>query len=174
MKTMLFLTLLCFTLKVTYAEELSSSGHTLYVENSAQWELAKDLFGIPFILFSPQVNGQRSNISFAHSGVELELDIGALKDNQKDYQQNKEQWGKTHNAQIMSFTPYHSYLNSLNHRVHSIGVIYQTEGRTYQETSFYTECKGKIVFAKGLALTQNLEHQKYFKELIHSLDCGIL
>lgn len=174
MKALLFLSFLILSLSTAFAEELKHSGHSIFIDNKAHWEVARDLFGIPFILFSPGKNGQRSNISFAHTGVDLELEVSALKENQRDYQLGKEKWAQTHQALIKRFIPYESHLNSLNHRFHSIGVIYESEKRIYQEMSFYIECKGQIVFSKGLGLIENIEDQNYFKELINSLDCGAL
>lgn len=157
-----------------YGEELTHQGHTIYVDNPQQWEVGKDLFGIPFILFSPQKNTQRSNISFAHSGVELELDIKTLKNNQKDYQDNKIKWAQTHDIKIEGFLPYQSFVNLHKHQVHSIGMSYTHKNKTYIENSFYIECKGKIVFSKGLRLKVNEQDEAYFKSLINSLDCGVI
>ncbi|HLT23164.1 MAG TPA: hypothetical protein VKZ84_06965 [Bacteriovoracaceae bacterium] len=169
-----FILLLLFLTSSSFAEELTHSGHTLYVDNHEQWEVGKDLFGIPFILFSPQTNGQRSNISFAHTGAELSLEVEALKSNQKDYQANKKKWAELHSATIKKFIPYSSFLNAHGHRVHSIGVSYENEQKIYIEKSFYTECKDQILFSKSLRLQENSAHEKYFSSLINSLDCGIL
>lgn len=170
----LFLTLFFTLIPSVYGLELSHSGHGLYLDNPAEWEVGKDLFGIPFMLFSPQTNGQRSNISFAHTGVELALEVKALKDNQHFYQDNKKKWGEQHSIAILHFLPYMSYSNAHKHLVHTIGVSYESEKKVYVETSYYTECKGQIIFSKSLRLQQNSEHEKYFKTLIDSLDCGVL
>jgi hypothetical protein len=42
--------------------ELKKNTRSIYIEEKNEWRLGKDLFGMPFIYFSPQVNGQRSNI----------------------------------------------------------------------------------------------------------------
>lgn len=169
----LFLSLMFFP-NNSHAEELTHSGHTLYIENTQNWEIGKDLFGIPFILFSPQKNSQRSNISFAHTDVEMELSVSELSKSQKDYQKNKKNWAKTHDATIEEFHPYHSYLNSHQHRVHTLGVNYSHQNKSYVENSFYIECKGKIVFSKSLRLRDNQNDEAYFKSLINSLDCGVI
>lgn len=163
-----------FISSASFAEELSHSGHSLFINNPQNWEIGKDLFGIPFILFSPQKNGQRSNISFAHTGAELELEVSALKKNQKQYQENKKNWAKIHSADIKGFLPYQSYLNHHQHRVHNIGFEYLHQNKHYVENSFYIECKGKVVFSKSLRLKSNEEHEAYFKSLINSLDCGVI
>lgn len=173
MKFLLIIVSLFLTVP-TYALELTHSGHTLYLDNSQKWEVGKDLFGIPFILFSPRKNIQRSNISFSHTGAELELDVKTLKDNASDYQENKKKWAEIHQAEINSFIDYQSFLNSHDHRVHAIGVNYTHNKKSYVETSFYIECKGQIVFSKGLRLQENLVDEKYFFSLIDSLDCGVL
>lgn len=157
-----------------WAMELEHQGHRLYVEVPENWEMGQDLFGIPFIFFSPQQNGQRSNISFADTGARLELEVGALKKNQKDYQDNKKKWATTHSASIVEFYPYKSYQNKHLHTVHTIGMKYVHQKKTYVETSFYLECKGKILFSKGLRLEANAHHQKNFDSMINELDCGVL
>lgn len=170
----LFFLFFLFTFNAFATLELSHSGHNLYVDNSKNWELGKDLFGIPFILFSPQKNSQRSNISFTHTGAELELDVKILKENASDYQENKKKWANLHQVEILKFLPYKSFLNSHDHRVHSIGMSYIHRNKNYVETSFYIECKGQIVFSKSLRLQENESDEKYFHSLINSLDCGVL
>ena len=166
-----------FTILLTssaMAMELKYEGHSLSVEVPENWQLGKDLFGIPFTFFSPQENGQRSNITFAPTGAELELDVLALKKNQKDYQENKKKWTETHSARLNGFIPYRSYLNKNDHRVHTIGFSYTHRDKKYIENSFYLECKGKIIFSKSLRLEQNQPHQKFFEEMINGLDCGVI
>lgn len=163
--------LLCYGVM---AMELKYEGHSLFVDVPENWQIGKDLFGIPYTFFSPQENGQRSNISFAPTGAELELDVATLKKNQKDYQENKKKWSEIHSATPLGFIPYKSYLNKNDHRVHTIGFSYSHREKKYIENSFYLECKGKIIFSKSLRLEVNQSHQKLFEEMINSLDCGVI
>lgn len=167
--------LICLLLNSSaMAMELKYEGHSLFVDIPEKWQMGKDLFGIPYTFFSPQENGQRSNISFAPTGAELELDVVALKKNQKDYQENKKKWSETHSATLIGFIPYQSYLNKNDHRVHTIGFSYTHRDKKYIENSFYLECKGKIIFSKSLRLDVNQSHQKFFEEMINNLDCGVI
>ncbi|MFP5385962.1 MAG: hypothetical protein ACLGHN_07770 [Bacteriovoracia bacterium] len=152
--------------------ELKKNSGSIFVEEKQDWTLGKDLFGMPFIYFSPQVNGQRSNISFTDTGAELELDIKALARTQEKYQEGRKKWAEKVGALPLAFRPYEVKINQHGHRVHNIGFSYSHEGKTYFEKSYYIECRGKILFSKSLRLKENEQHEKDFSELISTLDCG--
>lgn len=159
---------------VTHAKtmELKKSTRSIFIEEKSGWTLGKDLFGMPFIYFSPQTNGQRSNISFTDTGAELELDIKALASSQESYQKNKKEWAEQVGASPIGFTPYEVSINQHGHKIHKIGFSYVHEGDKYFENSYYIECRGKLLFSKTLRLSENETHEKDFKELLGSLDCG--
>lgn len=152
--------------------ELKKGTRSIFIEEKKDWELGRDLFGMPFIYFSPQVNGQRSNISFTDTGADLELDIQELAKNQNDYQKNKKKWAESVGALPIGFKPYQVTVSKHGHKVHQIGFSYSHEGETYDERSYYIECRGKILFSKSLRLEENVQHDKDFAELINTLDCG--
>ena len=152
--------------------ELKKSTRTIFIQEKAKWELGKDMFGMPFIYFSPQVNGQRSNISFTDTGANAALDMKALSRNQNEFKRNKEEWAKSVGATIGDFTPYAMKTNSLGHKIHQISFNYKHEDKNYTEQSTYIECRGKIIFSKSLRLKENAEHDKDFDELLQTLDCG--
>ena len=152
--------------------DLKLENRSIYIEEQRSWELKRELFGMPFLYFSPQVNGQRSNISFTDTGADVQLDVNALEKSQDKYQAVKEKWATSVNAKVVSFIPYKSFKNKLGHKVHRIGVSYEHEELTYIEKSFYIECRGRIIFAKGLRLAKNVQHDKEFNDLIEKLDCG--
>lgn len=152
--------------------ELKKNTRSIYIEEKDDWKLGKDLFGMPFIYFSPQENGQRSNISFTDTGADLELDVGSLSKNQNDYQKNKKDWASQVGAIPISFVPYEVSINKHGHKIHRIGFNYEHEGKTYAEKSFYIECRGKLIFSKSLRLDVNAKHDKDFNDLLGSLDCG--
>lgn len=152
--------------------ELKKNTRSIYIEEYKDWTLGKDLFGMPFIYFSPQANGQRSNISFTDTGADLELDIKSLAANQKDYEAGKKKWAEQVGAMPLAFSPYEVSVNKHGHRIHKIGFSYEHEGKTYSEKSYYIECRGKILFSKSLRLRENTQHEQNFQDLIYSLDCG--
>lgn len=152
--------------------ELKKNTRSIYIEEKNDWRLGKDLFGMPFIYFSPQVNGQRSNISFTDTGADLELDVKSLANNQTDYQKNKKTWATQVGATPISFMPYEVSMNKHGHKIHKIGFNYEHEGKNYAEKSFYIECRGKVIFSKSLRLDVNSAHDKDFNDLLGSLDCG--
>lgn len=152
--------------------ELKTGTRTLYVQERSDWTLSKDLFGMPYVYFSPSLNGQRSNISFTDTGIELSLDVTALSKNQDDYKQGKNDWAKEVGATPISFFPYESSTNKHGHKIHTIGFNYEHEGKSYQEKSFYIECRGKLLFSKSLRLKENEAHESSMKDFIKTLDCG--
>jgi len=163
-----------FLMKTSSAKtlEIKKDGRTIFIQEKTKWEMGKDLFGIPYIYFSPNQNGQRSNISFTDTGANLELDFKSLKDNQEDFKKNKKEWAQTVGATIESFTPFEMNLNKLGHKVHQIGLTYKHENKIYIEKSLYIECRGRIIFSKSLRLKLNESHEKDFSDLISGLDCG--
>lgn len=152
--------------------ELKKNTGTIFITEKNQWMLGKDLFGMPFIYFSPQKNGQRSNISFTDTGAELELDIKILAENQEKYQVGRKKWADTVGADPISFDPYEVKINKNGHRIHRVGFNYAHEGKVYSEKSYYIECKGKLLFSKSLRLRENESHEKDFDDLLSTLDCG--
>lgn len=168
--------LLCLVLLTSVVEakslELKKNARSIYIEESDEWMLGKDLFGMPFIYFSPQTNGQRSNISFTDTGAEVELDIKSLASSQNKYQTERKEWAASVDATPVSFSPYEVSINQHGHKVHKIGFSYEHEGKTYFERSYYIECRGRILFSKSLRLGENEAHEKNFRRLIQSVDCG--
>ncbi len=152
--------------------ELKENSRSIFIPEIDNWELGRDLFGMPFIYFSPMENGQRSNISFTDTGASLQLDIQALAKSQDKFQKDKKEWAEQVGAKPLSFTPYGVKTNLHGHKIHRIGFNFIHEGRTYHEKSFYIECRGKLLFSKSLRLQENAQHEKDFSELLNSLDCG--
>lgn len=152
--------------------ELKKQSHSIYIEEKTDWNLGRELFGMPFIYFSPQSHGQRSNISFTDTGAEVELDVSALELTQNVYQETKKKWAEQIGATTESFTPYRLTVNKHGHKIHRVGFNFQHEGRSYNENSFYIECRGKILFSKSLRLKENHMHDKDFEDFISTLDCG--
>ncbi len=172
MKHLWFLLILCSLSAHAKVLELKKNKGTIFITEKNQWMLGKDLFGMPFIYFSPQKNGQRSNISFTDTGAELELDIKILAENQNKYQVGRKKWADTVGADPLSFDPYEVKINKNGHRIHRVGFNYAHEGKVYSEKSYYIECKGKLLFSKSLRLKENSSHEKDFEDLLSTLDCG--
>ncbi len=165
---------LLFICTTAYAAplELKRNNRSIFIEEKNKWTLGKDLFGMPFIYFSPQSKGQRSNISFTDTGANVELDMKSLSDKKQDYQEGRKKWAQTVGASVLSFDPYEMVVNGRGHKVHRIGFNYTHEGKSYNEKSYYIECRGRVIFSKSLRLFENKEHDKDFSELISTLDCG--
>lgn len=158
----------------TYAKtlELKDNSRSIFIPEKENWELGRDLFGMPFIYFSPMENGQRSNISFTDTGANIELDLQSVAKSQEDFQQGKKEWAKQIGATPLSYMPYEVITNKHGHKIHHIGFNFKHEENTYHEKSFYIECRGKLLFSKSLRLKENAQHEKDFFDLLNSLDCG--
>ena len=152
--------------------ELRKKTRSIFIEEKTGWTLGKDLFGMPFVYFSPELNGQRSNISFTDTGANLELDIKSLSSTQSKYQTARKKWADQIGATPTGFRPYEVTVNKHGHKIHGIGFNYDFKGKAYRESSFYIECRGKIIFSKSLRLNQNNRHEKDFSDLLTNLDCG--
>jgi hypothetical protein len=152
--------------------KLETSYGKIFIPEKKGWELGKNMFGMPFIYFSPQTNGQRSNISFTYTGVTLEINLAELSKDPDAYKKIKENWAKTVHAKPLVFLPFKKWKNAQGHAVHEIGFEYIHENKTYQEKSFYISCRDQLVFAKSLRLKINEGHDLSFNELLSQLDCG--
>lgn len=166
--------LLCFLALPALADrlDLKQENKSIYIDEIKRWELKRDLFGMPFIYFSPQKNGQRSSISFTDTGAELELNTKDISSTQKKYQEGRRKWADSVDAKVLSYLPYKLSTNRLGHKIHRIGFSYEHQDKTYVEKSFYIECRGRIIFSKALRLTTNVDHDKDFNDLVESIDCG--
>lgn len=152
--------------------ELKKNTRSIFIQEQKDWTLGKDLFGMPFIYFSPQVNGQRSNISFTDTGADVALDTESIDQTQDVYKENKKKWAEKVGATVLSFLNLEVSINKHGHKIHKIGFAYDHEGLTYVERSAYIECRGKVIFSKSLRLQKNYQHEKEFEELLSTLDCG--
>jgi hypothetical protein len=166
------LILILFISLPVHALELKRNNSVVTIDELPDWTLSKDLFGIPFIYFSPEQNGQRSNISFTDTEVEFKLNPNDLQSTQETYQSNKRAWATQVNAKPISFIPFETFKNKKGHQVHKIGFNYEHEGKRYVESSYYINCHKKIIFSKSLRLKENSSHESLFSDFIHSLDCG--
>jgi len=167
----IILAVFSFSLQAKILELKKNSG-TIFISEKSNWRLGKELFGMPFIYFSPQQNGQRSNISFTDTGAELELDIKSLATTQEKYQAGRKKWAESVGGDVISYEPYEVKINKHGHRIHRIGFNYNHEGKIYAEKSYYIECRGKLLFSKSLRLKENASHEDDFRDLLSSLDCG--
>lgn len=152
--------------------ELKEDSRSIFIEEKAGWKLSKDLFGMPFIYFSPENNGQRSNISFTDTLSDVSIDFISADQTQGVYQENKKKWASKVGAIPEDFIPYEVLKNKFGHTIHKIGFNFSHEGKSYTEHSFYIECRGKMIFSKSMRLKVNQEHDKAFLDILQSLDCG--
>lgn len=150
---------------------LSHERGAIFIDEIKGWELSKDIFGMPFMYFSPKEFGQRSNISFAHTGEDFSFDKKAMKKNESQYRDGKIKWAKKVGASILRVSPYITKKNSKGHLVHNIGVEYKFKKKHYVERSFYIECKNKMLFSKSLRLKKSGRHKRTFDKIIENINC---
>jgi hypothetical protein len=172
MKNLLSCLLLLFSM-LSHASTLTTDRGTIVLPDEKGWEVSKDLFGIPFIFFSPEMNGERSNISFTATGVNSDIKLSDLKKDPKGYETIKNNWAKTIGATVTGFHPFKSWKNSEGHAVYQVGVNYKNENASYIEDSYYIDCRSKVYFAKSLRREENQPHAAVFSEMIQKMDCGL-
>lgn len=154
-------------------QTLTTKYGRIFVPELKGWELGKNMFGMPFLYFSPQTNGERSNISFTNTGVDGDLDLPSLGKNPEQYQKMKKEWAETVDAKVSAFIPFKSWKNDQGLVVNEIGVEFLASEKAYVEKSYYVDCRGRLLFVKSLRLKVNEAHQKDFESLVKNLDCGV-
>lgn len=146
-------------------------GH-VHIPEIPKWELGKNMFGMPFLYFSPQENGVRSNISFTSTGHETDGELNRLSENPESYKKIKSKWAESVAAKAVEFYPYKKWKNDHGHVVHEVGFSFLHESKHYIEKSFYVDCRGKVIFSKTMRLKDNENHEKDFRVLLNDMDCG--
>ena len=164
--------LLSFSLQAKSLVMVSDRGQILVPEIKS-WELAENMFGMPFLYFSPQENGQRSNISFTQTGVDTDMDLATLTKNPDSYKKIKAEWAESVDAKLGDFHPSKTWKNKNNHDVRQFSFEFTHEEKQYVETSYFVDCRGKLVYSKSLRLKANTAHQTQFETLIRDMDCGL-
>jgi hypothetical protein len=163
----------CYETALAAPMKLETVKGQIFVPTLEDWKLGKDMYGMPFILFSPQQNGQRSNISLTATGVDVEVDLTELGNQHKSYEKLKTNWAKTVSATPEKFQPYKKWKNDHGHNVHQMGFEYKHEEKSYVENSFYVDCRGRLIFLKSLRLKENASHDQNFSQLVRELDCSL-
>ncbi len=158
---------------VAATQTLTTKYGRIFVPDLKGWELGKNMFGMPFLYFSPQENGERSNMSFTNTGVDGELDLPSLGKNPENYHKMKKDWAETIDAKVLGFFPFKIWKNDQGHAVNEIGVEYSANGKAYVEKSYYIDCRGRLLFSKSLRLKVNEKHQSEFETLVKKMDCGV-
>ena len=156
----------------TNTQKLETEYGKIYVPEYSDWEMGRDMYGMPFIYFSPQENSQRSNISFTYTGVEVLVNLAEMGQDPKGYQELKDNWAKTVEAKPLDYHAYKSWKNNHGHTVHEVGFDYEFKKKRYHEKSYYINCRGQLVYAKSLMLMINKDHAPKLLRLVQELDCG--
>jgi hypothetical protein len=154
-------------------QKLETIHGKIFVPELIGWELGRDMFGMPFIYFSPRTNGQRSNISLTATGVDVEVNLADMAKNPDAYKMLKLSWAKEVDATAGAFIPYKNWKNDQGHTVHEIGFEYAHLGKSYIEKSFYVDCRSRLIYLKSLRLEQNTSHESGFYKIVKELDCGL-
>lgn len=144
----------------------------IYLDQPEGWELHQNVMGLPFVLFSPKENGQRTNLSFVPTSASAVMDVLGLQKDMVRYKEGKKSWASKIGAKIDSYEPLKSYLNKHGNKVTKIGVEYTFKNKKYVEKSFYIECNGKLVHSKATLLKRNSNHTQYIDHMIQGVRCA--
>jgi hypothetical protein len=174
MKKLFIAMLLLVSCPVLWAKpmKLETSYGKIFVPEIKDWEMGREMFGMPFIYFSPQVNGERSNISFTATGVDVEGDLTEMGRDFAGYKKMKDAWAAEVLAKPLGYIPYKSWKNAQGHIVHEVGFEFELEGDHYVEKSYYIDCTKRLIFSKTMRNKLNADHDKEFGRMINELDCG--
>lgn len=153
-------------------QKLETDYGKIFIPEYKDWEMGRDMYGMPFIYFSPQVNSQRSNISFTYTGVDLKVNLAEMGQDPKGYQELKNSWAQSVDAKPLEYKTYKSWKNLHGHTVHEVGFDYLFKEKKYAEMSYYVDCRGQLVYAKSLRLHVNNDHAPLMHKLVSELDCG--
>lgn len=145
---------------------------TITIPQLEGWELAKNVFGMPYIYFSPKANGQKSNISFTHSGVEFPFRPEEMDESLVKYRKLKREWTEKVGAEFDSVLNHEVRETLLGHRVYQFGFTYTFNASDYIEKSYYIDCGGDMLFVKSLRLRVNEAHDAQFDQLIGGINCN--
>jgi hypothetical protein len=145
----------------------------IFFSKPSSWQVKHDLFGIKNWLFSPKENGIRSNLTITDTKVNIELNSEIIKKNHESYVRLKQNWARKVNATPVSYSPLILWKNQHGHFVNEISFNYVFKKKQYQETSYYLECRGNLVYIKSLMIMQNQEHKKDLREVVNSMDCNL-
>jgi len=141
------------------------------VNNQINWEAKQNMFSLPLLFFSERVNGQASNISFSGTGLDGDLDYTRMKNDEGGYKKIKENFLSKVNGELIALIPYEKKTSTLGHTLHSQGMAFRLNGKTYQEKSYFIECGKKHFYAKTLRLRENKAHDEKFNSLLDQFDC---
>ncbi|MCF8059710.1 MAG: hypothetical protein K9K67_10460 [Bacteriovoracaceae bacterium] len=154
------------------ADVLKTDMGTILVSRPRGWTIEERVLGLPFVLFGPKENGQRSNVSLTHTGQELKLDSPALKKDILNYKLGKSKWANKVGAKIIKILPLKTYQSERGHKVTQVGVTYQFKKKNYIEKSYYIECGINLLHSKALTLEKNKSHYHEIEKMIKGIDCA--
>lgn len=136
------------------------------------WEIKEKVFGMPYMLFSPQTKGQRSNISFTHSGIDFPFKVSEIEKSLRQYQDLKKEWTRKIGAEYIKVHEHQRKENLLGHTLYVFGFEYEHQKKHYVEKTYLIQCRGEMVYAKSLRLNENEEHEAKFDKFLNLLNCS--
>ena len=151
--------------------QLKGSQGIVTVPALADWRLEKNVMGLPFVYFSPKLNGERSNLSIISTSSEIEFQSLKLKQDQKSYMAGKLAWAKKVNAEIIRQKPFKVWVNEFGLKVHQIGIEYRYNLKNYSEVSYFIGCEKRTLILKSLNLDSNSQHQRSFETIVNEINC---
>lgn len=144
----------------------------IYLDQPEGWEVHQNVMGLPFVLFSPKENGQRTNLSFVPTSASVVMDTKGLQKDMNTYKEGKKKWAEKIGAKINVYEPLKSFQNKHGNKITQIGLQYTFKKKNYIEKSYYIECNGKLVHSKATLISKNSDHSKMIEEMMKGVRCG--
>lgn len=165
----LFILMTVFFSHLSFGAIIEDERGKVQVDLPSGWTYEKNLLGLPHVFLSSE-KPEKTSVSLTLTGQEgVKLKVEDLKKNQSQYQDGRKTWAEDRKAKIVKFIPYES-MKFKTQIGHSIGFIYEMNGKTYQEMSYYIECPQSFIHMKVLGI-QNASGFNEGVGLVKSLNC---
>ncbi len=149
-KSLAIFTLSIFSI-VAFAKDLTmphKSGTLITVEKK-DWEMGKDMFGIPYMYFSPKKNGQRSNITFVATGADINFDTTNIATGMRDYEKMKKTWAQKTESTVQGFIPYRFWSIFMAIKFIKLDLVIKMKKRSMLNIAFISNAKGRCILARA-------------------------
>jgi hypothetical protein len=162
MKMLLIASLLSFGAYAKVENFTLTSGKKVTVDVPANWEAAKDLFGLPLTILGPWANESRPVLTIVPTGVKSsKMPEADFKKLFTDFKKEKDEWVQSHKGELVSYEPVTS-VEYKGLKGHFIGAEFKINNVLFIERSYYLYCKEELY---NLKYSMRDEHRKYTKDL---------
>ena len=138
-------------------------GKKVSVNVLENWEVMKDLYGIPLTVLGPWANESRPVVSILPTKMQQkDISEAEFKKHFEDFKKKKDEWVQSHSGKLLSYEPATSVKFGKELAGHFICAEFEMNNIHFIERSYYLYCKGEVY---NLKYSMREEHKKYLKDL---------